>query len=69
MIKVSKEEAKEFLEFVDQLSDHYDSFCKETGNVGAVIVLGKNNNILLFKSDKTTAAKIFEFTKEATVNS
>lgn len=67
--KFSKEEKKDFLEFLDKLSDHYDSFCKKTGHLGAIIIMGKNNNVLLFKSDKTLAKKVFEFTEETTKNS
>ena len=59
---------KEYLSKVtDDFFSWYNSFCEETGNVGAILTLGKNdNNILVFKANPDTAKKIYNFIKEVT---
>ena len=53
---------------IADLSNYYQSFCDETDNVGAMLMMDqkKNNHILIFKTDIDTAMKIYRYTKENT---
>lgn len=53
---------------IADLSNYYQSFCEETDNVGAMLMMDQknNNHILIFKTDRDTAKKIYRYTKENT---
>ena len=62
---IDKEKTKDLIE---KFFNCYQDLCDETSNEGAVLFYDTthNNKMIMFKSDKDTADKIYEYTKDIT---